>query len=268
MWHMHGLICIGPAGMTPLHWSSFGGQEAAVNLLLDAGSSASMELRDSQGLTPLCWAAYNGHGRVVRLLLQRARQIRQEQEQQAEQQQAEQQQGQQQQGQQQEHLQQQEQLQQQQPHVLAQEAAAAGPEEPAVAAAAAAAVSGYSESTLRSAAMAASSHGHMATFALLVLEIAESYSLAEADPAQLRDLVQGPAAPAPTDTALAVIAQCLSDRRRLERQQWHIDRQKAALQREREELVALRMGVQHLIVQGAGVVSRALHESEAQQSKH
>jgi hypothetical protein len=60
---------------------------------------------------------------------------------------------------------------------------------------------------------------------LLLLEIAESYSLSEADPAQLRDLIQGPSAPAPTETALAVIAQCLTDRRRLERQQWHIDRQ-------------------------------------------
>jgi hypothetical protein len=47
-----------------------------------------------------------------------------------------------------------------------------------------------------------------------------------------------------------------------------IDRQREELQREREELAALRMGVQHLIVQGAGVVSRALHETEAQQSKH
>jgi ankyrin repeat protein len=137
--YMHWPSCA--AGMTPLHWASFGGQEAAVKILLDSGSAASMELRDSQGLTPLCWAAYNGHGRVVRQLLQHARQIQQEQ-QQVEQQQGE----------------------QQQPHVLDQEAAAGGPEEPAVATAAAAAVSSYSESTLRSAAMAASSHGHMATF--------------------------------------------------------------------------------------------------------
>jgi ankyrin repeat protein len=236
--------------MTPLHWGSFGGQDTALQLLLDAGGTSSLELRDSQGLTPLCWAAYNNNGHVVRMLLNRARQIRQQQQQQQEvQQQGE---------------QQQQQAQQQQ-QVHEQDAAAGGLEVPA---APAAVVTGYSEATLRSAATAASTHGHFGVFAILVLEIAESYSLTQADPVQLRDLIEGPAAPAPAETALAVIAQCLLDRQRLERQQQNIERQREELQREWEELNALRMGVQHLIVQGAGVVSRALHETEAQQSKH
>jgi ankyrin repeat protein len=218
-----------------------------MQLLLDAGSTASMELQDSQGLTPLSWAAYNGHARAVHLLLLRARQIHWQQQQQQQEPEA-------QHAHHEQHQQpQQQQEQQQQQQQQQEEAAAEGQEDPFdLGPAVAGGGSAFSEATLRTAATAASRHGHLHVFANLLMEIAASYGLSQASPEQVRDLIQEPAAPAPTDTALAVIAQCLSDRRWLERQLQQLQQQRQALQREREELDALRMGVQHLIVQGGG----------------
>eukprot|EP00775_Hariotina_reticulata_P007685 gene7685-biopygen9515 len=218
-------------GLTPLHWASHTGREQVVQLLLQRlgqpAAAAAIDIPDCQHQTPLHWAAAFNHKGVVKLLLDACR----------------------------EH---------------STMAAGAGP---AAAAAAATdlgsgsgsclfqlgAVTKLRRETIFAAAQAAGALGNYEVFCMLAVEVAKL------DSALVPTLLEGDTAPPAAQAFSSIVAWSLAHQQHLQQQFEEVKMQQQQLQQQRVDLATARLGLQHLIVQSAGVVKHALQQQQQQQ---
>lgn len=113
---------------------------------------------------------------------------------------------------------------------------------------------------LLSAARAAAIQGHMHIFAALAVEVGIRH------PTSLPSLLAGPLAPDPAVAFAAMTGLCVKERRRNQQHEQHHQEQQAMLCREREELSSVRVATQHLIVQAAGMMKKAMQQMNADES--